>query len=712
MSARATTSGRSAGQSSAVAVRSGGGGVVSQATAHVVARAIPYLPPWVGAAALPPVFGAVTHAAWGGSPLSAGLACAALGTGGALLSAVTWMTSTVGSGVRRFRRAQATASVAAGMGWLTCATAAGPFTHFALDSWGLLGGMFAASWNIRQITAAGAGEATESEEKGGWGKLAQSIGLEKFTLERVKGNGKGVVTAQINVPAGKEVSDAQGAVGRLAAATHVPPSAVVITKDPDDAAVAHLKLRVADMLKDGVGFELPAALGLLPNEPLPVGLYADAEPVLINPFDATILQHLLVMGVTGAGKSELCRTVVSHLACRRQMSVILVDLAKGRQSVGHIADGVDWLIQDKKEAKRLLKSLPAAIKARGDRLGDEGLDQWAPKSSLNAVAVWMEEAADLASFEELDEIARKARSVGIWLIISLQRATWTNVSTDVRANLQAVACFGVNEAGDASFALPDSVTSAGAVPDWGNNRPGYGFATGMGIPQERWTTEWRGALTDRDTLAALVAAAAPFRDPLDDVTAEAFGLAYQQRTHRGTNRTSGFVPGPSAQAMAAAIEAAGIRQIEAGPDVEHQDDVDDETELTPEEMQEMDEEIREIADEILGGIPGDPEPDAPYAGLRLEDDVPDVDPDSGVEFEQPRPVSTEEARFLLCQELDRWAVGGRAEFSPADLIPVTVAAGRKRPWLQGELKKMVEAGILANDSHGEYTILHSPLQPA
>ncbi|MFD3572254.1 FtsK/SpoIIIE domain-containing protein, partial [Streptomyces sp. NPDC058667] len=410
---------------------------------------------------------------------------------------------------------------------------------------------FAASWNARQIMAHGQAVDAEETNEGTLSKLVSAIGWEKVAVKDAKGTGKGAVKAAIEVTPGGTIEAVQATTAKVAAALKVPPSGVVVTPDPEDGSRGMVSLRVADLLKDGVAYMLPDAFGLMPTHPIPLGMYADGELWWIDPFSAAILQHVLVMGVTGAGKSELLRTLLTHLATRQKMTIFLIDLAKGRQTVGHIADGIDWFIQDPKEAKRLLKSLPAAIKARGSVLADEGLDQWSPASSLNAMLVWIEEAADVADFEELEEIARKARSVGIWLGISLQRATWTNISTDIRANLQGVVCMGVDKPGDASFALPDSVTDAGAIPAWGSDRPGYGFATGMGIPQDRWTMEARSSLTDRDVLAALVAAAAPYRDPLDAATAGALGQAYAQRTHKGTNRTT---PGIE-QAAAAATDA-------------------------------------------------------------------------------------------------------------------------------------------------------------
>jgi hypothetical protein len=687
----------------------GRGGFFGHLVGHLVGKALPYASPWAATATLPPLAGWATNTMWGGEPLSAGLASAALAVGGAGLAAVAWKTTPASSGYGKFRRVQATASVAAGMGWLTCATAAGPFGSPVLDAWLIGGGLFAASWNVRQLLRNGASGDVEETNTGGLGALAEAIGWEKVKVKGAKGTGKGTVKADLEVTDGATIEDVQATVNKAAAVLHVPPSGVIVTPDPDNAAHGVVSMRVADLLKDGVPFVPPTALGLLPTEPIPVGLYADGEVWVINPFDADILQHLLVMGVTGAGKSEFCRTVLTHLMCRRKLSIFLVDVAKGRQTVGHIKDGLDWFVTDPKEAKRLVRSLPAAIKARGDVLADEGLDQWTPQSSLNALVVWLEEAADLADFEELEQIARAARSVGIWLVVSLQRATWTNVSTDVRANLQATACFGVDDPGDASFCLPDRVTAAGAIPAWGSDRPGYAFSTGMGIPQERWTTEVRSALTDRAYLAALVQAAAAVRDPLDDATAAALGQAYAQRGHRGTNRTT-----PGVQGAAPAVKAPAPAALAPIPGA-----ATDRSAYVLEDDADMSEiegaaavELQEARAEILGGIPGDPEPDADYAHLRLEDDVPDADPDSHIEFASGERPSTEEARHILCVELDGWAQQGRLEFEPADLIPATVAAGRKRPWLQGELKRLVELGVIRRDGHGEYTILTSPLQPA
>src|SRR5690606_36220583 len=116
------------------------------------------------------------------------------------------------------------------------------------------------------------------------------------------------------------------------------------------------------------------------------------------------------------------------------------------------------------------------------------------------------------------------------------------------------------------------------------------------------------------------------------------GQAYAQRSHRGTNRTT---PGVAAAAPAASVAApAALSAIPGQPPVRSAYVLEDDTDMSEiEEAAAM--ELQEARDEILGAIPGDPEPDADYAHLRLEDDVPDVDADSELTFEDGERPSTE-----------------------------------------------------------------------
>jgi hypothetical protein len=208
-------------------------------------------------------------------------------------------------------------------------------------------------------------------------------------------------------------------------------------------------------------------------------------------------------------------------------------------------------------------------------------------------------------------------------------------------------------------------------------------------------------------LSALVTAATPYRDPLDETTTAALGLAYAQREHRGTNRmnmqASDEQAAMSAQQLLAAARVLGEALEEAGVDLNTLPGGGDE------EIVEV--EMEQAYTEVMGMIPGDPEPNAPYAHLEIDDDMPE-ETDTGMQFEQPEEVTTAEARRMLDEQLHQWVSLNRLSFQPADLAPVTVKANRKRPWLQGELKRLVKEGVLRNDAHGEYDIVKDPLMSA
>ncbi|MFE7412904.1 hypothetical protein [Streptomyces laurentii] len=76
-----------------------------------------------------------------------------------------------------------------------------------------------------------------------------------------------------------------------------------------------------------------------------------------------------------------------------------------------------------------------------------------------------------------------------------------------------------------------------------------------------------------------------------------------------------------------------------------------------------------------------------------------------------RPA-TSEGRRLLRAELCGRADADETLFQPRDLTAWAHAHGFSRPWLQGELKRLTEAGFLQRDAHGSYTIVHSHRRPA
>src|SRR5690606_39964141 len=124
--------------------------------------------------------------------------------------------------------------------------------------------------------------------------------------------------------------------------------------------------------------------------------------------------------------------------------------------------------------------------------------------------------------------------------VSLQRATWSNIDTDTRAQLGDGVCFGVRDEADARFALPDYVLDAGAAPHhWRKSRPGAAYAAVESAPPERHALAVKmygppsAKKADENSLLTAAAESLPDQDAkLDEVTRAAFGQAYADYLRR------------------------------------------------------------------------------------------------------------------------------------------------------------------------------------
>jgi S-DNA-T family DNA segregation ATPase FtsK/SpoIIIE len=179
----------------------------------------------------------------------------------------------------------------------------------------------------------------------------------------------------------------------------------------------------------------------------PIGVAADGVVEIDLERDGP---HTLVVGTTGAGKSELLRTLVVALAARCRpddVSFVLIDYKGGSafdacadlpHVVGVLTDLDDHL------AGRALRSLDAELKRRERLLRDaDAVDLAAYRAAGAAVGlarlvVVVDEFASLAA--ELPEfltalvgVAQRGRSLGVHLVLASQRAAGA-LRDDIRAN--------------------------------------------------------------------------------------------------------------------------------------------------------------------------------------------------------------------------------------------------------------------------------------
>jgi len=269
--------------------------------------------------------------------------------------------------------------------------------------------------------------------------------------------------------------------------------------------------------------------------------------------------------------------------------------------------------------------------------------------------VWIEEAAELFAADEqwvehLPRLAEQCRSVGVFLVYSIQRAHSANMDTNVRAQLGAGWCFGVDGGRDAEFCLSPITLAAGADPSWGNKRVGYSYLEAPGIDEQDWSQKMRGYLAKHEQLVETVASAADIRCPgLPPDEAAFWGDIYTRLHTIQPNPSEALVP----------IE-----------DLADEDGYDDT--IVPVDP--------ELKDEI------DPsEPILPYDPAR---DGPDIEfPE--LEFD-PKELTAEEVRDEFDRMLRKLAEEGITTVNTVLLMERWPY--RKRPWISKQMKRLEKAG--------------------
>lgn len=226
-----------------------------------------------------------------------------------------------------------------------------------------------------------------------------------------------------------------------------------------------------------------ATIGAAEDGPLVVDLVADGP-------------HALVAGTTGAGKSELLRTLVASLAAGSSpdhLTFVLVDFKGGSAfdacaRLPHVTGVVTDL--DDHLAVRALRCLEAELRHRERRLRAAGVEDLAAfrrvassagtapsdvVEPLPRLVVVVDEFATLAAelpdfVDSLVGIAQRGRSLGVHLVLATQRPSGS-VSDHIKANTNLRVCLRVHDGADSRDVIdrPD----AAELP---RRRPGRALA--------------------------------------------------------------------------------------------------------------------------------------------------------------------------------------------------------------------------------------------
>lgn len=224
---------------------------------------------------------------------------------------------------------------------------------------------------------------------------------------------------------------------------------------------------------------------------VPIGVTAE------GPFTVDLAEdgpHILLAGTTGAGKSELLRTLVASLALHNRpehLSFVLVDYKGGAafrecQGLPHVAGVVTDL--DDHLADRALASLLAELTRRERLLAEAAVTDFVAYQSsstsaacpLARLVIVVDEFRALA--EELPQfvdgvvrVAALGRSLGVHVILATQRPAGV-VTADIKANVNLRIALRVRDRADSDDVIdaPDAAGLDRAVPGRGFARAGGG----------------------------------------------------------------------------------------------------------------------------------------------------------------------------------------------------------------------------------------------
>lgn len=540
-----------------------------------------------------------------------------------ILSYFIWKTS---QHRRDFGRIHAVATMVLAGGYSIASLLISPFDPTIFLLW-LVGGItIGLSWNIRQAVR------SESRDDPVDIFLAEN-GLAGTKLKFTK-RGRDVTEGTVKLKPGTPLETFQKAQSRLASFFGVPANGVRITPDMENSSKAFLKIVRRDLLRDVIKYEYKPEV-LTPDDPIEIGRYEDGtkeEFSLHSPALGAV--HLLVQGMNGSGKSEAAKVIFAEAFKRTETEMWVIDTTKGDQTLGVVKDYLDWVITDEKIADLLFKKFPRVIKARANYLGSKRLNKWKPGCGLSFIYMHIEEASGLiANNPAFIKMMETARSVGIQLTASLQRASHVAVDTAARAQFSSVLCFGVQDIADAQFALPDEVIDSGANPAiWKNKKQGYNYLVHPDADDEYWNTPARTKLIEDSVLQ--IAGENRLPHELDHVTLNALGDLYQA-------------------------------ELDADPN----NDEEELDELYPEEEREqVEEDLEELKSEY----------------------------NTVLDFKKPEELSAEEAKQVFEEKLEDLRSYGE-EFEAPKLTDVLLRTGKSRAWLYKQLMAKVESGELEKE---------------
>lgn len=245
----------------------------------------------------------------------------------------------------------------------------------------------------------------------------------------------------------------------------------------DHSADIWMRLRETEVLKDPVRLT-PDRMAKTMNQKFAIGVQEDGNVAMITLREL----HMLIVGLTGSGKSNLNNVLVAQLASMRDTLIWVIDMKGGRMArpwLAAWADGatpapaLDWVATTRTEAMLMMEAFNAVIDYRSN--SGIGGSKITPSAEVPQIILICDEMADLFGQNKgrrdmvgedqktntwfismAETLTQKGRSEAVASVWATQRGTVTMAASgDFKANCNQRIALAAATANDARSVIPD-----------------------------------------------------------------------------------------------------------------------------------------------------------------------------------------------------------------------------------------------------------------
>jgi hypothetical protein len=387
--------------------------------------------------------------------------------------------------------------------------------------------------------------------------------------------GPAVERGIIGLPPGEVTpADAAARVANLESARRLPPGAMSLSPNHDDASMTNYAISDPRKLAVPTPWPGPHAPGADMSVPFRVGDWQTGEVALVPRLP---LFHTRAMGMTGSAKTMgWGYNLLGEGVTREGYAALAMDISKGNQFFGAWRPALHRFETAEDKALYLLRGIHRARLARSEYLATKHLTEWEPGCGLSWLDVIMAECPDIIrlletaksrmanavmSLPDWTSDVKNSRSAGIAWNLDLQLTLADELPTVAQGQMSHL-CLGVEDVKQAAFGLSARQRDAGCRPElWGKKRPGTAYWDVPTLPDEYGVMPMRFFHWEGGSRQAFAYAEQwPAEDrPLDDVTAEALAAEPAPPASHALPGPGGTVPG----ARPATVDryAGNVRQL-------------------------------------------------------------------------------------------------------------------------------------------------------